>query len=73
MSQLKFTGAHQCSICGKYVHAICSAAQEEGYGKSCICSICNSEINTSAIHKNQSRSSEEKACGKILKFFLKFI
>jgi len=41
------SGAHKCSVCGQFVHAICGSYSEnsESFGLKLTCSMCKEESN----------------------------
>lgn len=53
------SGAHKCSECHNFVHAICGKSISEGFGKNIICNIC--------VRKNSIRTEQSNATKNLQK------
>ena len=61
------SGAHKCSVCGQFVHAICGSYSEdsEGFGLKVTCNLCVRK-NRIKIERNGSKSSQEQQAQKMV-------
>jgi len=61
------SGAHKCSVCDQFVHAICGSYSEysEGFGLKITCNLCIRK-NRVIIERDGSKSGQEQQTQKIV-------
>jgi len=65
------SGAHKCSVCDQFVHAICGSYSEdrEGFGLKVTCNLCV-RMNRINIERQGAKSGQEQQAQKMVSLFI---
>jgi len=60
------SGAHKCSVCDQFVHAVCGSYGEgsEGFGLKVTCNLWSGTTSSKMVSLSNSSSYWDKSCGK---------
>lgn len=59
------SGAHKCSECDNFVHAICGKSTSEGFGQAIVCNICDRKTSI-RTGQNNAKNNLKKQAEKML-------